>query len=216
MQRCFQGTMGLEDEGVVFSAHAEMFPKTKTHKGSCKGFLCTCRDVSGCCPLDWWVLQFSLHMQRCFYIGERLWKKEEVFSAHAEMFPGRPSSDTRRLCFLCTCRDVSLAAWAAAHIRMFSLHMQRCFPMYFLVSLTCSVFSAHAEMFLMGVRKVLRQDRFLCTCRDVSGSTLGVVQALLFSLHMQRCFYIRLYRKHPQTVFSAHAEMFPRHTHLHQ
>ena len=92
-----------------------------------------------------------------------------VFSACAEMFP--------TLCH----------RWCP--LTKFSLHAQRCFHIRQFLQSPYHVFSACAEMFPISESGKLREERFLCMRRDVSGYSVSNG-------------YITL-------VFSACAEMFP-------
>ena len=112
--------------------------------------------------------------------------------------------------FLCTCRDVSSLLRLTLFLKWFSLHMQRCFWLCDVSRLQARVFSAHAEMFLRFHMSLRHLACFLCTCRDVSHSDITLFATQVFSLHMQRCFYVRLVCFQPFAVFSAHAEMFPK------
>ena len=53
---------------VVFSAHAEMFPKWTELRRWSSSFLCVCRDVSTEDVSEVHGRPFSLYLQRCFRI----------------------------------------------------------------------------------------------------------------------------------------------------
>ena len=148
MQRCFYIGGCRFPVNVVFSAHAEMFPHKSLLWRSSFRFLCTCRDVSTIIADMLYLVEFSLHMQRCFQGGQGGDWQHRVFSAHAEMFLSQCFCiilDLRFLCtcrdvsgrgrregggrfgFLCTCRDVSERTLPMLEPLEFSLHMQRCF-----------------------------------------------------------------------------------------
>ena len=176
------------DKVSVFSAHAEMFLHWWLQGSRVWCFLCTCRDVSGFVLVKPFFNEFSLHMQRCFYRQALKDRAEAVFSAHAEMFLERVTDVPLAERFLCTCRDVSKVCILSIRTYLFSLHMQRCFPMARMETSSDIVFSAHAEMFLVAQFYMCECTGFLCTCRDVSLFLSSFFSLGTFSLHMQRCF----------------------------
>ena len=85
-QRCFRTLVENGKLGLVFSACAEMFLSLSVNPSDRQGFLCMRRDVSLGLVVKKPALRFSLHAQRCFYMGQGNQEMGKVFSACAEMF----------------------------------------------------------------------------------------------------------------------------------
>ena len=91
-----------------------------------------------------------------------------LFSAYAEVFPGRDDRGQRGETFLCLRRGVSLASATAWVTACFSLPTQRCFLADKAAALIDQLFSAYAEVF-PGPRSTQRGiSAFLCLRRGVS------------------------------------------------
>ena len=73
---------------------------------------------------------------------------------------------------------------------MFSLRVQRCFLRALEQEGSSDVFSACAEMFLQEKLDRLKEEGFLCVCRDVSLILDGREPMGQFSLRVQRCFHL--------------------------
>ena len=93
----------------LFSAYAEVFPATRSHRISWNPFLCLRRGVSVFMPGDVGDDGFSLPTQRCF---------------HYLLFRGEPN-----LTFLCLRRGVSELIGVGVVSSPFSLPTQRCFQL---------------------------------------------------------------------------------------
>ena len=154
----------------LFSAYAEVFPATRSHRISWNPFLCLRRGVSVFMPGDVGDDGFSLPTQRCF---------------HYLLFRGEPN-----LTFLCLRRGVSECERQKFRLILFSLPTQRCFRKCFHVLNPPGLFSAYAEVFLGDAAITNAKIPFLCLRRGVS-ELIGVgVVSSPFSLPTQRCFQL--------------------------
>ena len=151
----------------------------------------------------------SLHAQRCFQDLHEVVGCELVFSACAEMFPGKRCILCPDNCLLCMRRDVSISCQDRLLPHWSSLHAQRCFCWQMGFVKLDEVFSACAEMFPVDRRRCEAEDRLLCMRRDVSELLERFPAYSESSLHAQRCFPCHLQQKKEDHVFSACAEMFP-------
>ena len=86
--------------------------------------------------------------------------------------------------------------------------MRRCFQLRDWHLLLDTVFSAHAEMFPIDCLLQYLRGCILRACGDVSEYGYPSVYRKQYSPRMRRCFYPKYRRNVPDTVFSAHAEMF--------
>ena len=105
-------------------------------------------------------------------------------------------------------RDVSGTRTLQALYPMSSLHAQRCFFDGALPPAFRIVFSACAEMFLVGPAGVHAKRCLLCMRRDVSVGKWVLSSWMRSSLHAQRCFWQRGSKALRFHVFSACAKMF--------
>ena len=126
MHRCFRVAETVLGASVVFSAHAEMFPKWTELRRWSSSFLCVCRDVSGAVTAISAKRLFSLRMQRCFRRVSVDGLTTSVFSAHTGMFPGTAESAPGPVCFICISRDASALSQPMRSVMGFSLRLQRC------------------------------------------------------------------------------------------
>ena len=173
----------------LFSAYAEVFPATRSHRISWNPFLCLRRGVSVFMPGDVGDDGFSLPTQRCF---------------HYLLFRGEPN-----LTFLCLRRGVSECERQKFRLILFSLPTQRCFRKCFHVLNPPGLFSAYAEVFPDPASGGSPEDAFLCLRRGVSHwSTLRSGEEN-FSLPTQRCFPMTHCVELSAKLFSAYAEVFP-------
>ena len=193
---------------MVFSACAEMFPEEETQNLLVQRLLCMRRDVS----LPGGRIKAeegsSLHAQRCFQDLHEVVGCELVFSACAEMFPGKRCILCPDNCLLCMRRDVSISCQDRLLPHWSSLHAQRCFCWQMGFVKLDEVFSACAEMFPVDRRRCEAEDRLLCMRRDVSELLERFPAYSESSLHAQRCFLVVLRSDLVGQVFSACAEMF--------
>ena len=65
-QRCFRSSPSSTTSGALFSAYAEVFPRSALSRSACITFLCLRRGVSGISELQCSHSGFSLPTQRCF------------------------------------------------------------------------------------------------------------------------------------------------------
>ena len=151
---------------------------------------------------------FSLPTQRCFQTRTARRCAESLFSAYAEVFPGKPSFRSTSTAFLCLRRGVSLVVHGENRLIAFSLPTQRCFPFRRRIVCVQGLFSAYAEVFPLH-RGAAEADRaFLCLRRGVSDPDDMYNTKVDFSLPTQRCFLDRLNREGRVVLFSAYAEVF--------
>ena len=175
---------------------------------------------------------FSLPTQRCFRPVWAIRIRQLLFSAYAEVFLSPKAPKPWKATFLCLRRGVSARITARSSRISFSLPTQRCFPPEKGKGAALDLFSAYAEVFpvvsdaLAALAAFLCLRRgvsiparpflvpgvtFLCLRRDVSTRRYNQAFILRLSLPTQRCFrdsdrnYIEL------LLFSAYAEVFPRH-----
>ena len=132
----------------LFSAYAEVFLRVYKLRPNRFTFLCLRRGVSLNKQIAKNVSNFSLPTQRCFRQHPEPKRNYRLFSAYAEVFPGRVWSMTGDAAFLCLRRGVSdfgdvVTVWLAAFLCLrrgvsrehdlhlfdsrFSLPTQRCF-----------------------------------------------------------------------------------------
>ena len=109
-QRCFQPAIPFFPRGVLFSAYAEVFLTDNQASGLLKTFLCLRRGVSKRKKWKKPPRNFSLPTQRCFSRIRFPHQSSDLFSAYAEVFPGR--------------------VWSMTGDVGFSLPTQRCFSAY--------------------------------------------------------------------------------------
>ena len=155
-------------DSQLFSAYAEVFPQSgkKGRKGA--SFLCLRRGVSIFHIRPPYPIIFSLPTQRCFRLPGFLWELGCTF--------------------LCLRRGVSNQTKISGFIRAFSLPTQRCFHDRHRVPSNHTLFSAYAEVFLIGRHKAGDVEAFLCLRRGVSGIFSTRFKSSCFSLPTQRCF----------------------------
>ena len=174
----------------------------------CRPFLCLRRGVSGLRYSYRSIEDFSLPTQRCFWSRDRRQGRHHLFSAYAEVFPGKPSFRSTSTAFLCLRRGVSLVVHGENRLIAFSLPTQRCFPFRRRIVCVQGLFSAYAEVFPLH-RGAAEADRaFLCLRRGVSDPDDMYNTKVDFSLPTQRCFLDRLNREGRVVLFSAYAEVF--------
>ena len=133
---------------------------------------------------------FSLPTQRCFFLTLYKAYKVGLFSAYAEVFPSTTVWIRTVSSFLCLRRGVSYAPATSFCEECFSLPTQRCFLVSLSNILSCPLFSAYAEVFLLGKDGFVRSVPFLCLRRGVSRSLPLLCGTDVFSLPTQRCFCI--------------------------
>ena len=126
-QRCFRRASGVPWDLCLFSAYAEVFPRSSRSGGVCRSFLCIRRGVSSILKEVTGLTLFSLPTQRCFPKLPRWVYPGILFSAYAEVFPEILTSRERLKSFLCLRRGVSWARVYRDRSCFFSLPTQRCF-----------------------------------------------------------------------------------------
>ena len=89
-QRCFLFVLCVVWCDALFSAYAEVFPKTQAFKPPELAFLCLRRGVSAQEAVWGAACNFSLPTQRCFWGGPPARFRRGLFSAYAEVFLDRP------------------------------------------------------------------------------------------------------------------------------
>ena len=109
-QRCFLQRGGKYAGAGLFSAYAEVFLTDNQASGLLKTFLCLRRGVSKRKKWKKPPRNFSLPTQRCFSRIRFPHQSSDLFSAYAEVFPGR--------------------VWSMTGDVGFSLPTQRCFSAY--------------------------------------------------------------------------------------
>ena len=109
-QRCFRYETQDDDLLGLFSAYAEVFLTDNQASGLLKTFLCLRRGVSKRKKWKKPPRNFSLPTQRCFSRIRFPHQSSNLFSAYAEVFPGR--------------------VWSMTGDVGFSLPTQRCFSAY--------------------------------------------------------------------------------------
>ena len=194
---------------ILFSAYAEVFQTPVYAWVSGQTFLCLRRGVSGTPSLMTGDHSFSLPTQRCFPHRSRRKEKPRLFSAYAEVFLSEEKKRLTKNAFLCLRRGVSSSCCCLQRDNGFSLPTQRCFldaalaeeaadaflclrrgvsHLYQTYTLSPPLFSAYAEVFLVGPVDGLKSVSFLCLRRGVSHCFDAVAYAAGFSLPTQRCF----------------------------
>ena len=156
-------------------------------------------------------LAFSLPTQRCFLNRCDVRLVNSLFSAYAEVFPAEVPPPEGQITFLCLRRGVSDKGVASENVGDFSLPTQRCFRQRMPAILPPPLFSAYAEVFLSSARWTTPCLTFLCLRRGVSLIVLLHASAVIFSLPTQWCFHTSYSQPLHQFLFSAYAEVFPRH-----
>ena len=147
-QRCFQRWSIRTRGSQLFSAYAEVFPRSADGEDEAN--------------------HFSLPTQRCFRLSRIISSLLLLFSAYAEVFPEHSSMSSPGVTFLCLRRGVSFLSSISHPRDCFSLPTQRCFWRQGVIYGQWRLFSAYAEVFPDG--SVCRGwwDAFLCLRRGVS------------------------------------------------
>ena len=155
MRRCFFIRIGLFQMALVFSAHAEMFLVMSISSREMACILRACGDVSPVYLRPEALDPYSPRMRRCFLLRRRVHFRSLVFSAHAEMFLSNACGRMGGQCILRACGDVSPDYSRPADNTEYSPRMRRCFPAARTNERAERVFSAHAEMFPLGLLLIL-------------------------------------------------------------
>ena len=113
--------------------------------------------------------------------------------------------------FLCLRRGVSFAGLTVYPRDYFSLPTQRCFQIHQGNRPLGILFSAYAEVFPDDYDHHLEGGAFLCLRRGVSEKEARLYRYRNFSLPTQRCFQRIGVEVRVICLFSAYAEVFPRH-----
>ena len=109
-QRCFFAFTVLWEGSLLFSAYAEVFPKSTVSSAV--------------------LFSFSLPTQRCFQPSRLRPERRRLFSAYAEVFPSRRHGASSFRAFLCLRRGVSYSMQSCSLSLAFSLPTQRCFKVF--------------------------------------------------------------------------------------
>ena len=109
-QRCFLKDFLAYPVRYLFSAYAEVFLEFSLIVLNRLPFLCLRRGVSSVDLRALGNATFSLPTQRCFRTGLSPSRQVGLFSAYAEVFPGRDDRGQRGETFLCLRRGVSMPA----------------------------------------------------------------------------------------------------------
>ena len=191
LRRGVSVVVNVSSDGTgLFSAYAEVFPRCIRFIKSSSPFLCLRRGVS--LPQTW-SLQFSgfsLPTQRCFSLLGTPQGGVMLFSAYAEVFPGKYKNHFITGPFLCLRRGVSARCFLRDLHKDFSLPTQRCFPEALEARDVPVLFSAYAEVFRRLRHAAPRRVAFLCLRRGVSTPFHQPLSQCGFSLPTQRCFCI--------------------------
>ena len=134
------------------------------------------------------VRGFSPRKRRCFRVYGHKVRRQVVFSAQAEVFPGSHRQKMTNLCFLRASGGVSTLGPHLDSAFLFSPRKRRCF---FLIHITLHlkiVFSAQAEVFLKVHPTLIKQSRFLRASGGVSVKCALRLSTYLFSPRKRRCF----------------------------
>ena len=134
------------------------------------------------------IENFSLPTQRCFFNLALGLVRLLLFSAYAEVFPGKQPPYPHALSFLCLRRGVSICRIERRKTGSFSLPTQRCFHDKRALGRKERLFSAYAEVFLSLALAWWVFFSFLCLRRGVSPAYHSRYADLGFSLPTQRCF----------------------------
>ena len=174
---------------MLFSAHAEVFPPANAEKAVGTTLLRACGGISVFCAGCASAAGSSPRMRRYFLVVSGNDFATLLFSAHAEVFPAHAHRQPARQSLLRACGGISCCAgsrWGGVFL-----------------------FSAHAEVFppIRSVRAL--RWTLLRACGGISGNFEPICQLPPSSPRMRR--YFRPSRALPffQSLFSAHAEVFP-------
>ena len=173
---------------LVFSARAEVFREPKKSFSAQKSFLRASGGVSSVSVLRPVVRLFSPRERRCFYCEGKACDSSLVFSARAEVFPGRSLRENQDASFLRASGGVSTFYLRPFCPFPFSPRERRCFYTLYSCQNLTQVFSARAEVFPWRRLEFPGDLRFLRASGGVSTVVAGPANEKRFSPRERRCF----------------------------
>ena len=195
---------------VLFSAHAEVFPKSALVYPESAPLLRACGGISTGLGSSFMREISSPRMRRYFRGDPAQHPAGGLFSAHAEVFPFVSYARATLTTLLRACGGISVCVVCASHLNYSSPRMRR----YFLPRLphrrTPILFSAHAEVFPSKPTAIRRLESLLRACGGISEYHGSDLYSANSSPRMRRYFRAQSLETRHKTLFSAHAEVFPR------
>ena len=146
-RRYFLGTMENNGDALLFSAHAEVFPKSGYQNRLIPALLRTRGGISKAGSIRSAVVPSSPHTRRYFPDRRAPLVASPLFSAHAEVFPPRDYRTQGWNPLLRTRGGISYSTGYKDWTTVSSPHTRRYFPGRPRRSLHVLLFSAHAEVF---------------------------------------------------------------------
>ena len=212
-RRYFQPSFTPTLVGRLFSAHAEVFPGQLIIDIVDKSLLRTRGGISNQPVITRTAQHSSPHTRRYFQRISHKPADNNLFSAHAEVFPKKSGIGSPAISLLRTRGGISGVTYQRRLVPLSSPHTRRYFLLCELPALLGCLFSAHAEVF-PDTGSVLRLGQALLRTRG------GISRFHRHpSLQQRSSPHTRRYFPPPQplqragALFSAHAEVFPRDVH---
>ena len=196
-------------DGLLFSAHAEVFPQLPRLRPAKSSLLRTRGGISISHSEEGVTMSSSPHTRRYFPVLEISIRTTDLFSAHAEVFPWLWFTGRRRTPLLRTRGGISCAGGCGPTRRRSSPHTRRYFLVHPLQHSPSQLFSAHAEVFPNNQEIAIPEGTLLRTRGGISGLARRVNPETGSSPHTRRYFHCSVEETCRGGLFSAHAEVFP-------
>ena len=188
MWRCFRKLNRCGVFREIFSTYVEVFPLTYDNEHLPPDFLHVCGGVSVYESQAFSLTGFSPRMWRCFLELIDQIARAKIFSTYVEVFLFAWRAGSHCVNFLHVCGGVSLQDSLPVSTGEFSPRMWRCFPKKTGLKRPVKIFSTYVEVFLKQFVFLRDLFDFLHVCGGVSRLHAELLNDLLFSPRMWRCF----------------------------
>ena len=209
MRGCFQAGIARDKAKAVFPAHAGVFPCDHAPRVWRRWSSPRMRGCFRPPVRDQERRQSSPRMRGCFPVNRVFDTINEVFPAHAGVFPSSASKILRPKGLPRACGGVSKPSNLKTFPTKSSPRMRGCFFSAVRIPTMNRVFPAHAGVFPTTPRSCPTARRLPRACGGVSSAAAAVESRGASSPRMRGCFRDFANRQQTALVFPAHAGVFP-------